>query len=817
MTLVESLQKDMISFLSTQSSAAPLLKRVFLFLEDEEFTQADAYCEKVLDMEPENALAYLGKLMASRRISSIQDLADTQYTVDSESSFKKAFRFAPEEMQQHLLALNMQIYSNCIAACRNRARIHMSHGELKETAQQYHNAMKLWEDSKETLPNADNIYNDLANEVADFNWKLLLHNRQCPDDQQLICRGIPIDTDRWYLSAVKWADIEKKAYFEAVAKDTLFNAHLKCMDAVKSQRAKLAQIWADHYKAAAPADDPLPDIHQALIETNGFTQFAVSAPKAMLKLIEHYGKVYPQGTEEIKAILQDYYANIFQSLLDFTGRQAQAQESKSQLDEGAYAVQIAQKEAHACTPDTVSAPLQTEASAGAPATDPAWAMDCAREITDQMAKAVFANLSPYGTISTYLVAAKALTIRYGKKDSIVTDPALFRFICKYYRDALEYAPQEQADAIRTKFNDFLIDTVRLPSTTTQVVSEASSCMQGSPLPYQIYLSRLTNNYSVEMETLIPPQVTEELTKWQRYLDAANPKRDCYWISDQQADINAAFAAAEKAVADCRQYTEILQKNLDTPYQEVISAAGDGQEELSSGWAQKMLALQTHCNDWADALEQDLAQVQEVNCTKLQLAQKRIKLKEALHLTSAIAGNLLLLVAILAFAIPLIPVIGFGWSTVQQSNSAIADNLLLFYGIFIGVPVVAGILSLVNSWAVRVYQSQRCRRLLWLFMILGMLIYSSMGALEKVFLGEGSYSPNWVISQAIYIYVGVLALVGLFRTLLEFSFSKLAAHTRSRSAQITCKIGIGIAGIAGLAQALVCFFVAGLFIYTLIIR
>ena len=817
MSLIESLKKDISSFLSAQSATAPLLKRILLFLEDGEFTQADAYCEKVLDIEPENALAYLGKLMAARRISSLQELTGTQYTVDSDGSFKKALRFAPEEMKQHLHALNMEIYTNCIAASRNRARIHMAHGELKETAQQYHNAMKLWEDSKETLPNAEAIYSDLANEVADFNWKLLLHNRQCPDDQQLIARSIPIDTDRWYLSAVKWADTEKKTYFESVAKDTLFNAHLKCMEAVKCQKTKLAQIWADHYKTAAGLDDPLPDIHRALVETDGFTRFAPEAPAALLKLIGYYAEVYPQGVEEIKSILQDYYVRIFQSLLDFTGKESNPPRIQPRMNEERYELYITQQEARASTPGAVPASVPADKAAEESTfTDPVWATETALQITGQMAEAVSADLSPYGLVSTYLVAAKELTVRYGKKDGIVTVPLLFRFICKYYNDAIAQAQPEQASAIQTKLNDFLIDTVRLPSATTEIVSEASANMQGNTLPYQIYLSRITNNYSVKMEELIPPQVAEDVAKWQRYLDAAKPKRDCYWLSDQQDNINAAFAAAENAISSCRQYTELLKKSLDTPYQAVIAAAGEGQEELSSGWAQKMEALQRHCNEWADALQSELDKVQQVNATKLELAQKHIKLKEALQLTLSIAGDLLLILAVFALALPLIPSLGFGWQAVQGSVF-IAENSLLFYGICIGVPVIAGVLSLLNSWAAGAYAKQRCRKALWLFMIFGAVIYGAMGGLERVLAWEGAFFPHMAFTQSDYIYMGVFALLGVLRALLEYVFSKLAENTRSRAAKVTCKVGTVIAGIVGLAQALVCFCIAGLFVYALIIR
>jgi len=68
-----------------------------------------------------------------------------------------------------------------------------------------------------------------------------------------------------------------------------------------------------------------------------------------------------------------------------------------------------------------------------------------------------------------------------------------------------------------------------------------------------------------------------------------------------------------------------------------------------------------------------------------------------------------------------------------------------------------------------------------------------------------------------LYIGSFALLGVFRTLLEYFFGKLAIITRSRAAKATCKVGSVVAGITGLAQALVCFCIAGLFAYTLIVH
>ena len=802
MTFVEDLQKDILPFLADEAATASLLKRILLFLEDGEFIQAALYCEKVLDTEPENPLAYLCKLMASRRISSLKDLASAQYIIDDDSSYKKAVRFAPEQMQLHLHRLNMHIYAGSIKACRSRAKIHLAHGELKETAQQYHNAIKMWEDSHETLPNADTIYSDLSNEIADFNWKLLLHNRQCPNDEQLIARSIPIDNDRWYLSAVKWAEAEKKAYFTSVAQRTLMGAHLKCLDYIKTKQTRLARIWTDHYKAAASADDPLVSIHQALVDTDGFTKFSADAPAAMLKLIRLYKTSNPQLADELKAILQDYYARIFRFLLDFTGKEPQKTAAPTRLDADSYAIMIAQQEANACAPGGAAIPVPdittpTESFT----TDPIWAIETARLITGQMVDAVSDELSPYSAVTTYLIAAKGLTIRYGKKDGIVTEPLLFKFICQYYADAIASAQQDQVAAIQTKFKDFLLDTVQLPSACAEIVTEASAYMQGSTLPYQIFLARITNNYSAKSEELIPPDVTKNVEKWQQYLEKADSKRNCYQISDKQETITKAFAATESAIENCRNYTESLQKDLDVPYQQVLAASGDGQEALSSDWNQKMASLQTTCDGWAADLETKLNLVKELNSAKLALAQKQIKVKERWQLTLSIALNSLLVCTVFIFAKFLASAIGNAWNLMDAYSEL--PQRIGFYAINIIAALVAGNLSLTNGVVALTYCTKNRSKLLWLFAIFGVLVYVCV-------------YPDIASGKIVPAVAGFLALIGIIRTLLEFYLCKLKAHTRSHGTQISCGIGSMIAKVAGVAQWLICLGLTALYVCCLLL-
>ena len=89
--------KETVVVGTSNAGVAPLLKRAFMFLEDGDWQQADEYCEKVLDQDPENAQAYLGKLMAELRARKQEDLADCKGPFDGRNSYQKALRFGDEK------------------------------------------------------------------------------------------------------------------------------------------------------------------------------------------------------------------------------------------------------------------------------------------------------------------------------------------------------------------------------------------------------------------------------------------------------------------------------------------------------------------------------------------------------------------------------------------------------------------------------------------------------------------------------------------------------------------------------------------------
>ncbi|MDE7124279.1 MAG: toll/interleukin-1 receptor domain-containing protein, partial [Eubacterium sp.] len=71
-------------------SISSLLKRVDLFLADKNWSSANEYCEKVLDIEPENHMAYIKKVMARYRCTQDDQLYKFGDTLAQNSDFNKA-------------------------------------------------------------------------------------------------------------------------------------------------------------------------------------------------------------------------------------------------------------------------------------------------------------------------------------------------------------------------------------------------------------------------------------------------------------------------------------------------------------------------------------------------------------------------------------------------------------------------------------------------------------------------------------------------------------------------------------------------------
>ena len=110
------------------ANTAALLKRAFMFLEDGNWEEADSYCEKVLDQEPENAQAYLGKLMSEVHVKHKEDLADCANPFDNRNSYQKAIRFGDEGLRNTL-----NDYITHIKQRNEKARLESAYAKANET------------------------------------------------------------------------------------------------------------------------------------------------------------------------------------------------------------------------------------------------------------------------------------------------------------------------------------------------------------------------------------------------------------------------------------------------------------------------------------------------------------------------------------------------------------------------------------------------------------------------------------------------------------------------------------------------------------
>ena len=77
----------------------PLLQRIGLFLEDGEFDRADDYCERVLDIEPTNAEAYIGKLLVEYKCNTREQLKNCTSSIAGSKNYAKVIRFGNEKQK----------------------------------------------------------------------------------------------------------------------------------------------------------------------------------------------------------------------------------------------------------------------------------------------------------------------------------------------------------------------------------------------------------------------------------------------------------------------------------------------------------------------------------------------------------------------------------------------------------------------------------------------------------------------------------------------------------------------------------------------
>ena len=87
-----------IQTVDTPVSVASLLKRAFMFIDEGNWDQADKYLERVLDQAPENAQAYLGKLLKQYNVKNVQALKDIDAFTPDNLFYQRILHFGDKDL-----------------------------------------------------------------------------------------------------------------------------------------------------------------------------------------------------------------------------------------------------------------------------------------------------------------------------------------------------------------------------------------------------------------------------------------------------------------------------------------------------------------------------------------------------------------------------------------------------------------------------------------------------------------------------------------------------------------------------------------------
>ncbi|MED9969107.1 MAG: TIR domain-containing protein [Ruminococcus sp.] len=355
--------KQSVSVNAGSADIAPLLKRMFMYLEDSEWDKANEYAERVLDKSPENAEAYLGKLMTDLKVRRRKDLKNQSQPFDYSKYYGKAIRFADKKTADELTGYITYINTRNKNETYNKASRIMesakTEGEYKEasgifkTIPGWKDADKLAAecDEKAEVARKDAIYNKASRIVKsaktedEFNeaskifktipgWKdadklakecaekaEALHNDPIYSKATSVMKSAKTEDE--YNEASKifktipgWKDADKLAKecaekAEVVRKDAIYDKASRAMRSAKTDAAyedaskifKTIPGWKDADKLAKECDEKAVTAHKNYIYDDAVSEMNKKTTAGYLSAKEQFKKIpgYKDADRQISA------------------------------------------------------------------------------------------------------------------------------------------------------------------------------------------------------------------------------------------------------------------------------------------------------------------------------------------------------------------------------------------------------------------------------------------------------------------------------------------------------------------------------------
>lgn len=101
-----------INFDIDSSAEKVSLERGFIALEDKNFTQANTFFENVLNLNPHNPQAYLGKLMVELQASNQEQILSSTIPLNQYKNFQNAVKFSDAQLKSTLIRYEQKVQEN---------------------------------------------------------------------------------------------------------------------------------------------------------------------------------------------------------------------------------------------------------------------------------------------------------------------------------------------------------------------------------------------------------------------------------------------------------------------------------------------------------------------------------------------------------------------------------------------------------------------------------------------------------------------------------------------------------------------------------
>lgn len=169
-----------VNFNKDSSAEDAYLERGFLALEDRDFTQANAFFENALNLNPHSSQAYFGKLMVEMRISKQDQILTSSKPLKEYANFEKAVRFADQQLKTTLLNYEKEV-NNSLLEQEYNENVKLLYSFEIDNIEKYINSFQGLGEYKDS----QKVFNQLC-DIREIYLLVLNHKRTVTENTQLI-------------------------------------------------------------------------------------------------------------------------------------------------------------------------------------------------------------------------------------------------------------------------------------------------------------------------------------------------------------------------------------------------------------------------------------------------------------------------------------------------------------------------------------------------------------------------------------------------------------------------------------------------------